>query len=103
MFLSPSHCQNDAELRLAAQHSFVSFSRFFERIRLNHRTHAAQFGKVERVLGIWRCSRGRALNRSTSTDQLYRCKLNGIECSTAHPTFAVRTQTVEPLGRGVRG
>src|SRR5207302_11461403 len=96
------HRQNDAELRLAAQHSFVSFSRFFERIRLNHRTHAAQFGKVERVLGICRCSRGPALNRSTSTDQLYRCDLNGIECGADHHEFAVWTQTVDQLGHGFR-
>jgi hypothetical protein len=36
-----SHCQHDAELCFAAHHTRVSFGRFLERIRFNHRTHAA--------------------------------------------------------------
>ena len=35
-----SHRQYDTELRIAAQHSRVSFARFFERIYFNHGTHA---------------------------------------------------------------
>jgi len=35
-----SHRQNDAELRVTAQHARVSLARFFERKCFNHGTHA---------------------------------------------------------------
>ena len=35
-----SHCQDDAELCLAAQHACVSLCRLFERIGFNHGTHS---------------------------------------------------------------
>ena len=35
-----SHCQDNAELRVAAHHAGVSLGRFFERIGFNHGTHA---------------------------------------------------------------
>jgi len=35
-----SHRQNNAELRLTAQHARVRLGRFFERIRFNHGSHA---------------------------------------------------------------
>ena len=38
---STSHRQNDAELCIAAHHARVSLGRFFERVRLDHGTHAA--------------------------------------------------------------
>jgi uncharacterized DUF497 family protein len=65
-----SHRQNDAELRLPAQHALVSLGRLFQRIGFNHRTHAAYFGEMQRVLGIGWCSRGPALNPAASTDEL---------------------------------
>ncbi len=40
-FWPTSHCQNDAELCVAAHHSRVSLGGFFERIGFNHGTHAA--------------------------------------------------------------
>ena len=97
-----SHRQNDAKLCLAAHHARVSLARFFERICFNHRTHAGQFGEVQCVLGIgWR-SRRPALNRSTSSNELYRRDLNGIECRTDHHELAVRPQTVDQLGHRFR-
>jgi hypothetical protein len=41
-----SHRQNHSELRFAAQHPCVRLTRFFERIRFSHGTHAAQFGEA---------------------------------------------------------
>src|SRR5262245_28988378 len=38
--LPTSHCQNNTELCIAAHHSSVSFSRLFEWIGFDHRTHA---------------------------------------------------------------
>src|SRR5580704_18523192 len=70
--LAASHCQNDAELCLAVHHARVSLARFFQWISFDHGTHAAQFGKVQRILGIRRRSRGPALNRSTSGNELHR-------------------------------
>jgi len=37
---SNSHCQDDAELCLAAHHPRVSLGRFLERIGFNHGAHA---------------------------------------------------------------
>jgi len=47
---STSHRQNDAELCVAAQHARVGLGHFFERVRLDHGTHAAQFGEAQCVL-----------------------------------------------------
>ena len=38
-----------------------------------------------------------ALNRSTSSNELYRCDLDGIKCHTDHHELAVRPQTVDQL------
>src|SRR5215467_14615683 len=74
-----SHRQNYAELCVAAHHACVSLARFFERICFNHGTHPGQFGEAQSVLGIGRCSRGPALNGSSSKNELCWCDLNGIE------------------------
>src|SRR5271169_2104474 len=65
-----SHGQNDAELCVAAQHARVSLGCFFERICLDHGTHAGQFGEVQCVFGIGGGSRSPALNPSTSAYEL---------------------------------
>src|SRR6266496_3691443 len=97
-----SHRNNDAELGLAAQHSRVSLGRFFQRICFDHRAYAAQFGKAQCVLRVGWCSRGPALNRSTSADELYRCDLNGIKCRTDHHELSIWPQPVDQLGHRFR-
>src|ERR1700730_17116577 len=42
------------------------------------------------------------MNRSTSSNELYRCDLEGIECHTDYHELAVRPQAVEQLGHGFR-
>src|SRR3984885_5960720 len=96
------HRQNNAELRFAARHARVRLGCLFERISFNHGTHSAQFGEAQCVLGIgWR-SRGPALNRSTSIDELYRCDLNRIEGRNDHYELAIRPQAVDQFGHGFR-
>src|SRR5208282_2151664 len=99
---STSHRENDAKLCLAAHHARVSFGRFFERVCLDHGTHAAQFGETQCVLGVGCRSSSPALNRSTSSNELYRRDLNGIESRTYSNKFAVRSQTVDQLGHRFR-
>ena len=41
-----SHRQNDAELRVAADHARVAFGRFFEWICFDHGAHSGQFGEA---------------------------------------------------------
>lgn len=67
---STSHGEDHAELCIAAHHPRVSLCRLFKGIGFNHGTHATQFGETQCVLRIGCCSRGPALNRSTSTDEL---------------------------------
>ena len=69
--LKPSHCEDDAELCLAAHHASVSFGRSFEWVGFNHGTHAGQFGEVQCVFGIRRRSRCPPLDSLASTDELY--------------------------------
>jgi hypothetical protein len=40
------HCENDAELCLAAHHARERLGRLFERIGFNHGPHAAEFGEA---------------------------------------------------------
>src|SRR5207245_9394101 len=82
--------------------SVGSFVRLFQAITFKPRTPAAQFGQGEAVLRICRLFRRPGLKRSTFTDQLYRCDLNGVECGADHHEFAVWTQTVDQLGHGFR-
>src|SRR5262245_53039980 len=96
-FCATSHRQNDAELCLAAHHSCVSLSCFFERICFNHRTHPGQFGEVRCVLGVGWCSRNPAVHRSTATDQLYWRDLNGIAWCTDHSACAVWAEAINQL------
>ena len=96
-----SHGQNDAELRLAAQHSGVSVARLFKRIGFDHGTYAGQFGEVQCVLGIGRCSRRPSLNGFASGNELYRRDLNRVERGADYHEFAVRPETVDQLGHGL--
>lgn len=98
VFHRASHRQDDAELCVTAQHACVSLGCFSERICFDHRTHGGQFGEAQGVLGIGWCSRGPALNRSASGNELYRCDLNGIKCHADHYELAVRPQTVDQFG-----
>ena len=65
-----SHRQNDAELCLAAHHPRVSLACPFERVFLDHRTHARKFGEVHRVLFIGGRSGSRAFNFLSSNNEL---------------------------------
>jgi len=102
VFWPASHCQNDAELCIAAHHSRISLCCFFERLCFNHGTHASEFGESQSVLGIAWCSRGPALNASASTNELHRCDPDGIKCHTHQHELAVRPQPVDQFGHRFR-
>src|SRR5579864_6975599 len=87
-----SHRQNDAELCLAAQHTFITLCCFFEWIGLNHRAHAGQLGETQSVILIRRRTRSPALNGSAASNELYRCNFNGIESRTDHHELPIRSQ-----------
>src|SRR5215471_3115038 len=94
-FDSDSHLQNNAKLGFAAHHACVSLARLFERVSLDHRSHARQCGEVHSVLFAGWCSRSRALNTLSSNNQLERCDLNGIKCNADNYKLAVCCQTVD--------
>jgi len=64
------HRQNHPELRVATHHASECLGGLLERISFDHGPHTAQFGEVQRVLGICRCPRSPALNRPASGDEL---------------------------------
>src|ERR1044071_5429408 len=97
-----SHGQYDTELSLAAHHPRIGLVRFFERIGLDHGAHVGQLGKAQRVLGIGRRSRGPALDRPASTDELDRGDLDGIEGRADHQELPVRGQAVDQRGHRLR-
>src|SRR6516165_2075098 len=70
--LAGSHRQDDTKLGVTADHARVGLGGFCKRIRFNHRTHTAQFGEAQGVLGIDGRSRGPALNALDSDNQLHR-------------------------------
>jgi hypothetical protein len=51
-----SHCQHNTKLRFAAHHAGVRFRRFFQWVGFDHRAHAAEFGKSQRIFRIRRRS-----------------------------------------------